>query len=308
MQISIVAPVFNEEENLPAFYKRAKKTLLEISPSHEIIFVDDGSRDGSLALLKKIARKDKKVKIISFSRNFGHQAAITCGLDAAQGQAVVTIDTDLQDPPELILEMYKAWEKGAQIVFARRRARKDRFFKRVSARLFYRLIDSLSETDIPLDTGDFRLMDQRVVEAVRQMREHSRFIRGMASWVGFRQATVEFDRDKRIAGKTNYPFRKMWKLALDGIFSFSHKPLKVASWLGILTTVGGFVYAGFAIWEKLVHPDRVVQGWASLIVLILIMSGAQLIILGVIGEYLARVYTENQNRPLYIVSEKVNIK
>lgn len=308
MLLSVIAPVYKEEKNIPIFYKRVKKTIEKIGIRHEIIFIDDGSPDRSALALRAIALKDKSVKVIRFSKNFGHQAAITCGLDSARGDAVVTIDTDLQDPPEVIEEMVKAWERGAEVVFARRRARKDGFFKRATARIFYRVIDRLSETDIPLDAGDFRLMNKNAAEAMRQMREHSRFIRGMASWVGFRQATVEFDRDERKFGKTNYPFRKMLKLALDGIFSFSHKPLKAASWLGIATTIGGLAYAGYAVWEKVAHPDRVVQGWTSLIVIVLVISGVQLIILGVIGEYLGRVYTESQNRPLYIVSEKINLK
>jgi dolichol-phosphate mannosyltransferase len=308
MLLSIIVPVYNEEGNLGEFYKRAKKVTSQIKGKSELIFINDGSRDRSLAILKKIARRDRSVKIISLSRNFGHQAAITCGFDAAEGEAVATIDADLQDPPEVILDLVKKWHAGAKIVFAKRISRRDGFFKRLSAKIFYRLIDKLSETDIPLDTGDFRLMDRSAVEAFKKMREHSRFVRGMVSWIGFSQDTVEFERDKRLSGKTHYPFRKMLRLALDGIFSFSHKPLKAATWLGVIATIFGVAYAGFAIWERLAHPEKVAQGWTSLIVIVLIISGVQLVILGIIGEYLGRVYTEEQNRPLYVIEEKINLK
>jgi len=307
MKISIIAPVFNEKENIKPFYERVRKAFSAYR-GLEIIFVNDGSTDESLEQLKVLAKTDRKVKIISFSRNFGHQAAITAGLDAAEGDAVVTIDTDLQDPPELISKMISAWRGGAEVVYAKRRARKDGFLKRFTASAFYRILDRLSDTSIPVDTGDFRLMDRKVVEAMRSLREHSRFMRGLSSWVGFRQAAIEFDRGQRRSGKTHYPFRKMLKLALDGIFSFSHKPLKVASWLGIIATLGGLTYAGYVIYLKLAHPEKVVQGWTSLTVIVLLAAGVELVILGVIGEYLGRIYTEEQNRPLYIVSEKINIK
>lgn len=308
MLLSIISPVYNEEGNVVPFYEALKKTLKRCGCRYEIIYVDDGSSDRSLEKLRELAKKDKTVKIISFSRNFGHQAAITAGFDASRGDAIVTIDSDLQDPPEVILDLVKKWRQGAKIVFARRKNRKDGFLKKASAKIFYRLIDRLSETNIPLDTGDFRLMDRSAVEALKSMREHSRFVRGMVSWIGFRQATVEFDRSKRFSGRTHYPFRKMLKLALDGIFSFSHKPLKAAIWLGIITTLAGLGYAGFAVWERLARPERVVQGWTSLTVIVLIVGGVQLVILGVIGEYLGRVYTEEQDRPLYVVGEKINIR
>ncbi|MDH4358321.1 MAG: glycosyltransferase family 2 protein [Candidatus Berkelbacteria bacterium] len=307
MKISIVAPVYNEKGNIRPFCERLRKVLSHLR-NYEMIFVDDGSTDGSLKQLRGLAKSDRRIKVISFSRNFGHQAAITCGLDAAKGDAVVTIDTDLQDPPELILKMIEAWRSGAEVVYAKRRARRDGFLKKFTARAFYRILDRLSDTSIPVDTGDFRLMDKKVVQAMRSLREHSRFMRGLSSWVGFHQTAVEFDRDQRKSGKTHYPFRRMLKLALDGIFSFSHKPLKVASWLGIIATAGGLVYAGYVIYLKLAHPDRVVQGWTSLTVIVLLAAGVELVILGVIGEYLGRIYTEEQDRPLYIVSEKVNFK
>jgi len=308
MKLTVVAPVHNEEKNISVFYKRTKAVLGKITKSWEIIFVDDGSEDESLNKIKKIARQNKKVKALSFSRNFGHQAAITCGLNAAQGDAVVTIDTDLQDPPELIEKMVGEWKKGAEVVYAKRKSRNDNFLKRATASMFYRLLSLMSETSIPVDVGDFRLMDWRTVEAMRGLREHSRFMRGLSSWVGFKQVAVEFNRDKRSFGKTNYPYRKMLRLALDGIFSFSQKPLKLASWLGFLTTLAGFLYALYAIYLKIFRPEIVVQGWTSLAVVILVIGGIQLIILGVIGEYLGRVYTETQSRPLYIISKKINIK
>lgn len=304
--ISIVAPVYNEEEGIEKFLEEVMKVIKKIDKPYEIVFVNDGSKDKSLEKLKAMAAKNKNIKVLSFSRNFGHQIAITAGMDAANGDVVVTIDADLQDTPQLILKMLKKWQEGYEVVYAKRKKRKDTFFKKLTASMFYRTLNKLSEVDIPLDTGDYRLMDRKVIEAMKQVREHSRFIRGLTTWVGFKQTPVEFDRGERFAGETHYPLKKMLKLAMDGMLAFSYKPLKLATWLGFLSIVAGLIFAVYVIILKIVEPSHVTQGWPTLVILVLFMGGVQLFVLGAIGEYIGRIYTEEQNRPLYIVSEKIN--
>ncbi len=301
VRFSVVIPVFNEEEVLPETYRRLTGVMEELSEPYELIFVNDGSRDRSPEILDDLARKDPRVRVIHFSRNFGHQAAITAGMDYARGEAVIVIDADLQDPPEVIPEMVAKWREGYEVVYGKRAKREgETFFKRFTASFFYRFLRAMTDIDIPLDTGDFRLMDRKVVEVMRLLREKNRFIRGLVAWVGFRQAALEYVRHRRFAGTTKYPLRKMLKLAWDGITAFSNKPLKIAAYLGFALSFLSFVYLLVIVVTKLLGKSTV-PGWASLAVINLFFSGIILIILGIMGEYIGRIYDEAKNRPLYIV-------
>lgn len=301
--VSIVIPVFNEEEVLPETYRRLTAVMEKTNQSYELLFVNDGSRDRSRTILEELVQKDRRVRAIHFSRNFGHQAAITAGMDYARGEAVIVIDADLQDPPEVIPEMLAKWQEGYEVVYGKRLKREgETFFKRLTASLFYRFLQRMTNVDIPLDTGDFRLLDRKVVEVMRLLREKNRFVRGLVSWVGFRQVALPYVREKRFAGETKYPLRKMLKLAWDGITSFSDKPLKIASYIGFLLSLVSFVYLLVILISKLLGKNTV-PGWASLAVINLFFSGVILIILGVMGEYIGRIYDEAKNRPLYIVEK-----
>lgn len=301
VRFSVVIPVFNEEEVLPETYRRLTGVMEELSEPYELVFVNDGSRDRSPEILDDLARKDPRVRVIHFSRNFGHQAAITAGMDYARGEAVIVIDADLQDPPEVIPEMVAKWREGYEVVYGKRAKREgETFFKRFTASFFYRFLRAMTDIDIPLDTGDFRLMDRKVVEVMRLLREKNRFIRGLVAWVGFRQAALEYVRHRRFAGTTKYPLRKMLKLAWDGITAFSNKPLKIAAYLGFALSFLSFVYLLVIVVTKLLGKSTV-PGWASLAVINLFFSGIILIILGIMGEYIGRIYDEAKNRPLYIV-------
>jgi dolichol-phosphate mannosyltransferase len=270
---------------------------------YELIFVNDGSVDNSPGLLKKLAAEDPNVKVVNLSRNFGHQTAITCGLHYSRGDAVVVMDADLQDPPELIPELIKKWREGYDVVYAVREQRQgDSLFKRATAALFYRLIRKLSRLEIPADTGDFRLLSRRAVEALQSTKERNRFVRGLVSWIGYRQTGVRFVREERAAGKTKYPFRKMLKFAIDGITAFSFLPLQLATYFGFLISGLSFLYIVYAVLQKLL-TDRPVIGWTSVITAILFIGGVQLIMLGVIGEYIGRIYEEVKQRPLYLVDQ-----
>ncbi len=300
---SIIAPIFNEKENLPELYRRVKEVMDSTKESWELVLVDDGSTDGSSDIICELAKKDKNVRPIVFARNFGHQIAITAGWDYARGDAVVIIDADLQDPPELILEMAKKWQEGNEVVYAVRTEREgESWFKLWTASLFYRIIYRITDVKIPLDTGDFRLMDRKVVNVLKSMRERHRFPRGMSAWVGFKQVGVEYKRAARKAGETKYPFRKMFRLAINAVTSFSYFPLQVATYVG-------FFSAGIAI---LVMPvviylrasgSQAFFGQASTLLAVLFLGGVQLISLGVLGEYIGRLYDEAKGRPLYIVRE-----
>ena len=303
--ISLVIPMFNEEENIRELYERSKKTLETIG-SHEIIFVNDGSRDRTLEKILELADKDKNVKIIDFSRNFGHQTAITAGMDNSQGEVVVIMDGDLQDTPETILELVKKWKEGYEVVYAKRRTRKDSFFKRATAYAFYRIIKKIANIDITEDTGDFCLLDKKVIDALKRMKERSRFVRGLTSWVGFKKGVILFDREERKRGNTSYPLKKMLKFAYDGITSFSYFPLKMATYLGVFSAFMGFIWGIYAIYQKIYNPETTVPGWTTVVVAIFFLGGIQLIVLGMIGEYIGRIYTEAQNRPPYIVRQKIN--
>ena len=303
--ISLVVPIFNEEENIGELYGRSKKTLESLG-SHEIIFINDGSRDKTLEKILEIADKDKNVKVIDFSRNFGHQTAITAGMDNSQGEAVVIMDGDLQDTPETIPELMEKWKEGYEVVYAKRRTRKDTLFKKITAYIFYRAIKRIANIDITEDTGDFCLLDKKVIATMKGIKEHSRFMRGLTSWVGFKKGVILFDRAERKKGNTNYPLRKMLKFAYDGITSFSYFPLKIATYLGLFSAIIGFMWGIYAIYQKIYHPQTTVQGWATVVVAIFFLGGIQLIVLGMIGEYIGRIYTETQNRPLYVIRQKIN--
>lgn len=304
--ISVVFPVYNEAQNIDELYRRLRAAIGHLG-RYEIIFVNDHSRDATLEKITALAASDVCVKIINFSRNFGHQAAITAGIDFARGDAVVIMDSDLQDTPETIPEMIAKWREGFDVVYARRRARKDSFFKKTTAFAFYRLLRMIANIDIPEDTGDFRLIDRKVVIEMRRLREHSRFMRGLTSWVGFRQTAVLFDRDDRRHGQTNYPLHKMLKFAGDAFVSFSTVPLKLASLLGFITALVSVVGICYSLIRKIFYADAVVSGWTFTIITIFFIGGIQLLVLGVLGEYIGRIYVETQKRPLYIVRDTVNI-
>ncbi|NLP30039.1 MAG: glycosyltransferase family 2 protein, partial [Clostridiales bacterium] len=282
---SIVIPMYNEEEVIKETYYRLKRVMDQSTESYELIFVNDGSRDRSADIIAELARTDKNIRLIDFSRNFGHQIAVTAGMDYAQGKAVVIIDADLQDPPEVIPRMLEKWREGYEVVYGKRLKRHgETIFKKSTAFLFYRILGALTDDNIPRDTGDFRLIDRKVCDTMKGMNEKNRFLRGMVSWVGFKQTAVEYVRDQRWAGETKYPLKKMLKLASDAILSFSYKPLKLATYLGFLLSVSGFLYLLFVLYQRL-FTDNTLAGWASIIAVNLVFHGITLIILGILGEY-----------------------
>ncbi|HZK35206.1 MAG TPA: glycosyltransferase family 2 protein [Bacillota bacterium] len=305
---SIVVPMYNEEEVIAETCKRLKKVMDGSGDNYELIFVNDGSKDKSANIIGDMARADSRIKLIDFSRNFGHQIAVTAGLDYSVGQAVVIIDADLQDPPEVILEMLDKWRQGYEVVYGKRKKREgETIFKKVTAYFYYRILGLLTNDSIPKDTGDFRLIDRKVCDAMKCLNERNRFLRGMVSWVGFKQTAVEYDRDERFAGETKYPLRKMLKFAADGIFSFTYKPLKLATYLGFVLSVSGFLYLIYVLYQGF-FTDTTVSGWASTIAVNIVFNGITLIILGIIGEYVGRIYEEVKGRPLYIVREEVGFR
>ncbi len=307
-EISIVAPVYNEEAILRELYRRTRTTMESLGVSWELILVNDGSYDRSLEIMQELHSQDPRVCVIDFSRNFGHQIAITAGTDYARGDAVVIIDADLQDPPSLIADMVAKWREGYEVVYAVRKQRKgETWFKLFTARLFYRLINRITGFEVPVDTGDFRLMDRKVVDALRAMREHHRFMRGLSVWVGFRQTGVEYVREERYAGETKYPFRKMLRFALDGITAFSHVPLQLATYLGFI--IAGISVLGIIATIILrMSGSQAFYGQASTLVTVLFLGGIQLISLGIIGEYLGRIYNEVKQRPLYVVRDTLGFE
>ena len=307
--ISIVVPMYYEEKVADECYKRLKKVMNDNEINYEFIFVNDGSKDKTFEILNKIAEEDKNTKIISFSRNFGHQIAVTAGVDKAKGDAVVVIDADLQDPPELIPKMIDLWNEGYKVVYAKRKKRKgESFFKLFTAGMFYRILDKMTDIDIPLDTGDFRLMDRDVVNVLKTMKENNRFVRGMVSWVGFKQTPIEYERDERFAGETKYPLKKMIKFASDGIISFSAKPLKLMGSLGVFCVSISLVIFLYALIRKLTNNVNVVSGWASIITAVTFLGGVQLLSISVLGEYIGRIYDESKRRPLYVIEKEVNME
>lgn len=302
---SIVAPVHNEEVLVPEFYRRVVAVMESLGEPFEVVLVNDGSSDRSPEIMRQLHAEDPRVKVINFSKNFGHQIAITAGIDYAQGQAVVVLDSDLQDPPEVIVRMIEQWKQGFQVVYAVRAERAgETAFKKVTASFFYRLIRRITNVDIPADTGDFRLMDRRVVDALKAMREQKRFMRGLSAWVGFKQTGVSYKRDPRTAGETKYPLRKMIRFALDGITAFSYLPLQLATFAGF--TIAGISLLGLiAVIVLRLTGSQAFFGQASTLVSVLFLGGIQLIFLGIIGEYLGRIYDEVKRRPLYIVAEEL---
>ena len=308
-KVSIVIPMYNEQEVAEKCYEKILDTLkiIENKYDYEIIFVNDGSKDKTLEILKNIAQKNKKVKIISFSRNFGHQSAVTAGLKKVTGDAVVIIDADLQDPPELIPEMLKLWEEGNDIIYGKRKLRKgESKFKLLTASMFYKTLNALSDVEIPKNTGDFRLVDKNVVDVINLLPEHNKFLRGLFSWVGFKQIPLEYVREERYAGKTKYPLKKMLKLAQDGIFSFSIKPLKIVGTMGIVSVVISVIILVYAILSYFCNWNNLTAGWTSLMVTITFLCGMILISLWMIGEYIGRIYDETRGRPQYIIKETIN--
>jgi len=299
---SVVVPMYCEEQVAERFLERLTPVLDQL-PSWEVIAVDDGSRDRTFSILATHAAADPRIKVVRFARNFGHQIAISAGIHYASGDTVTVIDADLQDPPEVILEMVDAWRNGAEIVYAVRTSRAgESYFKKMTASLFYRLMKALSNTSAPLDSGDFRLMGRSAADAFRAMGERNRYVRGMVGWIGMPEARVHYSRDPRAAGETKYPLRKMMSLAIDGVLSFSTMPLRIAIWLGALSAALGFAVAVWAVAERLAG-GLVVQGWASTMVALLFIGGMQLLTLGIVGEYVGRIYDEVRQRPLYLVSQ-----
>ncbi len=301
--LSIIVPVYNEQEVIDETYKRLTAVFKDYFMDVEYIFINDGSKDNTYFKLRDMAKNNPDVRVISFARNFGHQIAITAGMDYAKGDAVVIIDADLQDPPEVILEMVKKWEEGYEVVYGKRLKREgETFFKKFTAKMFYRFLDSMTDVKLPVDVGDFRLIDRKVCDAMKSLPERSRYVRGLVSWVGFKQTSVEYRREKRFAGETKYPLKKMLKLAGDGIFSFSYKPLKLATFVGMLVSAFSFIYLIVVLIQKFAKPD-VVSGWASSMAVSLFFNGVMLIVIGIMGEYVGRIYEEVKARPLYVVGE-----
>ena len=309
-KISVVIPMYYEEDVANECYNRTKKVLNGLEDyDHEIIFVSDGSKDKTLPILKEIATKDEKAKVISFSRNFGHQAAVTAGLKFVTGDCILIIDSDMQDPPELLVDMLKLWEDGNEVIYAKRKTRKgESKFKLMTAKMFYKVLNDLSDVEIPKDTGDFRLVDRKVVDVINSMPEHNKFLRGLFSWVGFKQKPIEYERQERFAGKTKYPLKKMLKLASDGIISFSTKPLKIIGGIGIVSIFISFILLIYAILSYIFKWNNLASGWTSLMVAITFFAGVQLVSIWMISEYIARIYDDTKQRPEYIIDEKINIK
>lgn len=309
-KISVVVPMYYEEDVVDECYKRLTNVLKTLENyEYEIIFVNDGSKDKTLFLLEQIAKKDENIKILSFSRNFGHQAAVIAGLKEVTGDAVIIIDADLQDPPETICDMIKLWEQGYEVIYGKRKIRKgESAFKLLTAKMFYKTLNILSDVEIPKDTGDFRLVDRKVVDTINQMPEHNKFLRGLFSWVGYKQTAFEYERKERFAGKTKYPLRKMLKLASDGIIGFSTKPLKMVGFIGILSIIISIAILIYALISYAFNLNNLSAGWTSIMVTVTFFAGVQLLSIWVMSEYIGRIYDESKNRPQYIIDKKINIK
>jgi len=308
VQYSIVVPLFNEELVINETYNRLKKVMDSTAELYEIVMVDDGSKDRTLEIVKTLSEVDRNVKIISFSRNFGHQMAITAGMEYTIGSAVVVIDGDLQDPPEIILKMIEKWKAGYEVVYGQRIERNgETFFKKSTAAIFYRILKIMTDVEIPVDSGDFRLIDRKVCDALMQLPERNRYVRGMVSWLGFRQTGVEFAREARFAGETKYPLKKMIKFAANAMTSFSYKPLRISTYVGSFISLLCFIYLFYVICEKLFAAQFTTPGWASLAAISLFFNGIILVMLGIMGEYIGRIYDEAQGRPLYVISKKIGL-
>lgn len=303
---SIIVPMYNEEEVITTTFERLTEVMKQTNESYELIFVNDGSKDASAEIISELANIHDEVVLIDFSRNFGHQIAITAGMDYANGQAIIIIDADLQDPPEVMLRMIEKWKQGYEVVYGKRIKRKgETWFKKTTAKMFYRILRMMTNVEVPTDTGDFRLIDRKVCDVLKSLKEKNRFVRGLISWVGFKQTSVEFVREERFAGVTKYPLKRMISFALDAITSFSYKPLRIATYVGFLISLFSFVYLLVVLYQR-IFTESTEAGWASIIALNLLFNGIILILLGVIGEYIGRIYDESKNRPLYIVREVVS--
>lgn len=301
--LSVVVPAYNEEEVIPVFHERLVAVLESLDMDGEIVYVNDGSTDETMKVLQSIREQDQRVAIVDLSRNFGKEIALTAGLDNARGDAVVVIDADLQDPPELISELIKYWRQGYDVVYAKRNQRDgESLFKKATSYGFYRIIQSVSRIKIPEDTGDFRLLSRRAVDALKQLREQHRFMKGLFAWIGYPQKAVSYRRDPRHAGETKWNYWQLWNFALEGITSFTIAPLKAATYLGLLAALGAFVFGGGLIVDTLMHGNPV-AGYPSLMVTVLFLGGVQLITLGIIGEYLGRMFDEAKCRPLYLLNQ-----
>jgi len=302
---SVVIPAFNEQEVIKETYARLTKVMTGMGEPYELIFVNDGSKDQTAQIIAEFCENDPSVRLINFTRNFGHMPAISAGMEYARGQAIFIIDADLQDPPEIFPEMAAKWKEGYHVVYGKRIKRKgETVFKRVTAKIFYRFLRKMTSVDLPPDTGEFRLIDRKVCDAVNKLPEKNRYIRGLVSWVGFKQIPVEYHREKRFAGETKYPLRKMISFAMDAITSFSNKPLRFATAIGVIISLLSFLYILYVLYQVF-FTDQTITGWASTIAAILFTQGIVLMLLGLMGEYIGRIYTEIQNRPNYIVQEVI---
>ena len=308
-KISVVIPMYFEEEVANECYNRTKKMLNTLKNyDYEIIFVNDGSKDKTLQILENIAQNDNNVKVLSFSRNFGHQAAVTAGLKYTTGDVVAIMDADLQDPPEVITEMLGLWEQGNEVIYAKRKSREgESKFKLFTAKMFYKVLNGLSDVEIPKDTGDFRLADRKVRDVINSLPEHNKFLRGLFSWVGFKQIPLEYERKERFAGKTKYPLKKMLKLASDGITSFSTKPLKILGALGLISVIASIVILIYALISYIFNLNQLTAGWTSIMVTVTFLGGMQLLSIWLISEYIGKIYDESKGRPEYIIDKKINI-
>ena len=308
-KISVIIPMYYEEEVVEECYNKMKNVLSKMQNyEYEIICINDGSRDKTLQILEEIAREDKTVKVISFSRNFGHQPAVTAGIKYVSGDCAVIIDADLQDPPELIPEMVKLWEDGNEVIYGKRKKREgESVFKLLTAKMFYKTLNALSDVDIPKDTGDFRLVDRKVIDVLNSMPEHNKFLRGLWGWVGFRQIPFEYERKERFAGKTKYPLKKMLRLASDGIIGFSTKPLKIVGALGILSIIISMFILIYSIISYIYGLNNLTAGWTSIMVTVTLFSGVQLLSIWIMSEYIGRIYDETKKRPQYIIDKKINL-
>jgi len=303
--VSVIVPMYNEEEVISTTFARLKEVMDRSGERYELIFINDGSKDSSAQIIKKFAEQHPEVVLIDFSRNFGHQIAITAGMDYARGDAIIIIDADLQDPPEVMLLMLEKWREGYEVVYGKRAKRKgETWFKKTTAKLFYRTLRMLTNVDIPADTGDFRLIDRKVCDVLVGLKEKNRFVRGLVSWIGFKQTSVEFVREERFAGVTKYPLKRMVRFAIDAITSFSFKPLRIASYVGFAISLISFIYLLVVLYQRL-FTETTTTGWASIVAINLLFNGIILLLLGVIGEYIGRIYEETKNRPLYIVRERI---
>ena len=303
IRLSVVVPAYNEQEVLPEFHRRITAVLDTIQGRCEIVYINDGSRDDTLQVMLELRARDARAVIVDLSRNFGKEIALTAGLDYARGDAIVVIDADLQDPPELIPEMIKEWEAGYDVVFAKRTLREgETWFKKATAKIFYRLMQRVSRVEVPSDTGDFRLLSRRALDALKQLREHHRFMKGLFAWIGYPSKAVLYRRDARFAGETKWNYWKLWTLAIEGFTSFTTAPLKVATYVGVLVAFSSFLFALFIIYKTLVYGNSV-TGYPSLMVVVLFLGGMQLMALGIIGEYLGRMFMETKQRPLYLLKD-----